>query len=175
MSGRQRRADAGVRGAERDVERSVVLETATRLLFHTVLVFSAWLLVVGHSTPGGGFIAGLVAGLAYTLRYVAGGRLELRHAAPVDPGVPLGLGLAVAAGYAVSGLLVGAPLEGDVLTGTLPVFGEVKLVTSFVFDVGVYLVVVGLALEVLRTFGAEAESAPDDPVSDAPAPEGAGR
>ncbi|OLT14041.1 hypothetical protein BJF78_20285 [Pseudonocardia sp. CNS-139] len=53
--------------------RTLLLETTTRVLFPTVLVFSLYLLFVGHYGPGGGFSAGLVAGLAFVLRYVAGG------------------------------------------------------------------------------------------------------
>ncbi len=57
--------------------RSVVLEVVTRILFHTILVFSVYLLFSGHNEPGGGFAGGLVAGLALVLRYLAGGRYEL--------------------------------------------------------------------------------------------------
>ena len=144
--------------------RSLVLETTVRLVFHTMLLFSVFLLVSGHYDAGGGFIGGLVGGLAPTLRYVAGGRDELREALPVAPGVPLGLGLLVAGGYAASGLVLEAPLTSAKPTAVLPVFGEVTLVTSLVFDVGVYLIVVGLVLAVLRTLGAEAEGAVPDHV-----------
>ena len=137
--------------------RSLVLETTVQLVFHTMLLFSLFLLFSGHYDAGGGFIGGLVGGLAPTLRYVAGGRDALREALPVAPGVPLGLGLLVAAGYACAGLLLEAPLTSAKPSATLPVFGEVTLVTSLVFDVGVYLIVVGLVLVVLRTLGAEAE------------------
>src|SRR4029453_6805177 len=65
--------------------RSVVLEVVTRILFHTILVFSLYLLFSGHNAPGGGFAGGLVAGLALVLRYPAGGREELGEAAPLAP------------------------------------------------------------------------------------------
>jgi multicomponent Na+:H+ antiporter subunit A len=57
-------------GAEHldELRRSVVLETAVRLVFHTVLVFSVYLLFAGHNQPGGGFVGGLVAGAAFVLR-----------------------------------------------------------------------------------------------------------
>ena len=73
----------------------MVLEVVTRLLFHTIVVFSVYLLFTGHNEPGGGFAGGLVAGLALVLRYLAGGRYELGEAAPVDPGLLLGAGLLV--------------------------------------------------------------------------------
>ncbi|MGY1746099.1 Na+/H+ antiporter subunit A [Blastococcus sp. SYSU D00695] len=143
--------------------RSVVLEVVTRVLFHTIMVFSVYLLFSGHNDPGGGFAGGLVAGLALVLRYLAGGRYELGEAAPVAPGVLLGTGLLFAGGTAVGGLLLGAEaLQTAILETTLPVLGDVKLVTSLFFDMGVYLIVVGLVLDVLRSLGAELDRQEDE-------------
>jgi multicomponent Na+:H+ antiporter subunit A len=136
--------------------RSLVLEFVTRMTFHTMLVLSIYLLFAGHNVPGGGFAGGLVAGLAFVVRYLAGGRYELGEAAPVDAGLLLGLGLLLAGGTGVVGLLLGADvLQTTVLSTTLPLLGDIKLVTSLFFDMGVYLVVVGLVLDVLRSLGAE--------------------
>ncbi|MGY1610241.1 Na+/H+ antiporter subunit A [Geodermatophilus sp. SYSU D00700] len=147
--------------------RSVVLEVVTRILFHTIVVFSLYLLFSGHNEPGGGFAGGLVAGLALVLRYLAGGRYELGEAAPVAPGLLLGSGLLFAGGTGVVGLALGAGvLETAILEATVPVLGDVKLVTSLFFDIGVYLIVVGLVLDVLRSLGAELDRQEDeaDPV-----------
>ncbi|SFO11364.1 multisubunit sodium/proton antiporter, MrpA subunit (TC 2.A.63.1)/multisubunit sodium/proton antiporter, MrpB subunit (TC 2.A.63.1) [Geodermatophilus obscurus] len=147
--------------------RSVVLEVVTRLLFHTIMVFSLYLLFSGHNEPGGGFAGGLVAGLALVLRYLAGGRYELGEAAPVAPGLLLGSGLLFAGGTGAVGLALGAgALQTAILEATLPVLGDVKLVTSLFFDIGVYLIVVGLVLDVLRSLGAELDRQEDqeDPV-----------
>jgi multicomponent Na+:H+ antiporter subunit A len=151
--------------------RSVVLEVITRVLFHTILVFSLYLLFSGHNEPGGGFAGGLVAGLALVLRYLAGGRYELGEAAPVDPGLLLGSGLLLAGGTGVAGLVLGAEvLQTAILEVTLPVLGDVKLVTSLFFDMGVYLIVVGLVLDVLRSLGAELDRQEDedDPIEAVP-------
>jgi multicomponent Na+:H+ antiporter subunit A len=143
--------------------RSVVLEVVTRLLFHTILVFSIYLLFSGHNEPGGGFAGGLVAGLALVLRYLAGGRYELGEAAPVAPGLVLGLGLLLAGGTGLGGLIAGGEvLQTAILEFTLPVLGDVKLVTSLFFDTGVYLIVVGLVLDVLRSLGAELDRQEDE-------------
>ncbi|MGY1740379.1 MULTISPECIES: Na+/H+ antiporter subunit A [unclassified Blastococcus] len=143
--------------------RSVVLEVITRVLFHTILVFSVYLLFSGHNEPGGGFAGGLVAGLALVLRYLAGGRYELGEAAPVAPGALLGTGLLFAGGTGVGGLLFGGEvLQTAILEATLPVLGDVKLVTSLFFDMGVYLIVVGLVLDVLRSLGAELDRQDDE-------------
>lgn len=136
--------------------RSVIFEVVVRLLFHTMIVYSAFLLFSGHNQPGGGFAAGLVTGIALAVRYLAGGRYELGEAAPVQPGVLLGTGLFLSAGVGLAALFLGGNvLESWILEFSLPVWGDVKLVTSLFFDVGVYLVVVGLVLDILRSVGAE--------------------
>jgi multicomponent Na+:H+ antiporter subunit A len=152
--------------------RSLVFEVITRLLFHAVLVFSLFLLFAGHNAPGGGFAGGLVAGLALVLRYLAGGRYELGEAAPIDPGRLLGAGLLLAGSTGAVALVLGAQVfETAYLEATLPVLGDVSLATALFFDIGVYLVVVGLVLDVLRSLGAELdrqeeEDDEDDPESE---------
>ncbi|WP_433627640.1 Na+/H+ antiporter subunit A [Nocardia sp. CA-120079] len=140
-------------------ERSMVLQVTTRLVFPTVMVLSVYFFFSGHNAPGGGFAGGLTAGLALTLRYLAGGRYELGEALPVDAGHLLGGGLALAAGTASTSLLLGAPpLSSAIVEVTLPVIGHVKVVTALFFDLGVYLIVVGLVLDVLRSLGARLDS-----------------
>jgi multicomponent Na+:H+ antiporter subunit A len=135
--------------------RSIVFEVVTRLIFHSIVVFSVYLLIAGHNLPGGGFAAGMVAGLALMVRYLAGGRYELAEALPVDAGVIIGTGLFVAAVSGLGPLLVGGEVlqTADVYVD-LPLLGELHLVSSVGFDIGVYLVVMGLVLDLLRTFGA---------------------
>ena len=138
-----------------DRRRSVVFEIVARVVFPVLMVFSIYLTFAGHNLPGGGFAGGLIAGLALMVRYLAGGRAELDSAAPVDAGVVLGSGLVIAALSGVVPALLGynAFQSGifDIPTG---LFGyEVHLVTSLFFDLGVYLVVVGLSLDVLRSLG----------------------
>ncbi|WP_194826987.1 Na+/H+ antiporter subunit A [Nocardia sp. XZ_19_231] len=136
-------------------DRSMVLQITTRLVFPTIMVLSVYFFFSGHNAPGGGFAGGLVAGLALTLRYLAGGRYELGEALPVDAGHLLGAGLALAAGTATASLLLGAPpLSSAIIEVTLPLLGHIKLVTALFFDLGVYLVIVGLVLDVLRSLGA---------------------
>jgi multicomponent Na+:H+ antiporter subunit A len=138
--------------------RSPILEVITRLVFHTIVLFSIYLLFAGHNAPGGGFAGGLVVGLALVLRYLAGGRYELDAAAPVDAGAVMGTGLFVALGTGVTAMVLGGEvLQSALLDRHLPVLGHVHFVTSMIFDVGVYLVVIGVVLNILRSLGAEVD------------------
>ena len=150
--------------------RSIIFEVVTRLIFHSMIVFSIYLLLAGHNLPGGGFAGGLTAGLALTIRYLAGGRFELREATPVGAGTLLGIGLATAAVTGIVPLLLGGQVfQSAIVELWLPVFGDVKFVTSTIFDIGVYIVVVGLALDVLRSLGAEIDEHFEEQPAEAPA------
>jgi multicomponent Na+:H+ antiporter subunit A len=152
---------AGLRLAPEN--RSILLEVAVRLLFHAVIVLSVFVLFVGHNLPGGGFAGGLVAGLALAGRYLVGGRFELGAAAPIDAGRLLGAGLLLAAGTAAAPLIFGAhALTSTWFEATVPVLGHLEFTTSTVFDMGVYLVVVGMVLDVLRSLGAEVDRQQED-------------
>lgn len=138
--------------------RSILLEVIVRILFHTIIVVSIYLLFAGHNSPGGGFAGGLVAGMALVMRYIAGGRWELGAATPTDAGRLLGAGLIVAVGTAVVPLFFGlSPLTSSFWEWEIPLIGHVEFVTSTIFDIGVYLVVIGLVLDVLRSLGAEVD------------------
>ncbi|WP_104193314.1 Na+/H+ antiporter subunit A [Cryobacterium sp. Y82] len=157
--------------------RSILIEVLVRLLFHPAMIVSIYLLFAGHNLPGGGFAGGLLAGLALVARYLAGGRYELSEAAPIDPGKLLGLGVILAVGMAVVSLFSdGIPLESAYFTATVPVLGDLSFGTSTIFDIGVYLVVIGLTYDILRSLGSEIDrQSENDEIGPRPdtAPEGA--
>ena len=137
--------------------RSILLEVLVRFLFHPAMVVSVYLLLVGHNAPGGGFAGGLLAGLALVFRYLAGGRYELAEAAPIDAGKLLGGGILLAAGTAASSLLFGMQvLESTWLEHDFGPF-HISAGTSTLFDIGVYLVVLGVVLDILRSLGAQVD------------------
>lgn len=139
--------------------RSLILETSLEALFHTALLFSLFLLFAGHNAPGGGFVGGLVAGAAFVLRFADGGVAEVRRVAPLSPQALLGAGMALAVVTGTSSWVTGGQfLESAKLAVELPVLGTVKTTSSLPFDVGVYLVVIGLVLAVLGTLGGETET-----------------
>ncbi|WP_445398466.1 Na+/H+ antiporter subunit A [Streptomyces sp. LE64] len=137
--------------------RSVVFEVVARLVFHPVLVLSVYLLLCAENLPGGGFVGGLVAGLAMMARYLAGGRHELADAAPGHPGLLTGLGLLLSAVVGILGLVEGAVLHPLTYETHLPVFGHVHVGTPVLFDTGVYLLVLGVVLDIVRALGARVD------------------
>ncbi|MFE1844870.1 Na+/H+ antiporter subunit A [Streptomyces sp. NPDC059515] len=160
-------------------ERSLLLEVVTRLVFPSILVLSLFLLFSGHYGPGGGFAGGLVASQAFVLRYLAGGRADLRAAVRAPASAVAGSGLLLAAVAGTVPLLFGGTLlESTVVTLHPPVLGTVKFATSVFFDIGVYLLVVGVVLKLLSALGvslgrdmAEADGA--GPADDGATAEGA--
>lgn len=136
------------------MRRSIIVDTTARLVFHSALVFSVYLLAAGHNQPGGGFIGGLVAGAALAVQYVAGGIDDVRARMRLRPWTVLGAGLILAAATAAIPLLIGgAVLEGDYLELTLPLLGTAKITSALAFDTGVYLVVAGLVAMIFEAFG----------------------
>ena len=122
---------------------TLILREATRLLVALILVFSVFLLLRGHDQSGGGFVGGLVASIAFSLHAFVSGPAAVRRMLRADPGgiAAAGLATAIASGL-VGPVAAGAPF----LTGWWWTVGGVKVGTPIVFDVGVYLVVVGVVL-----------------------------
>ncbi|MBT8212664.1 MAG: hypothetical protein KJN71_05930 [Acidimicrobiia bacterium] len=143
------------------IKSSPLIETGSRTMVPTLVVVSLFLLVVGHDSPGGGFVGGLLAGSALLVVFVAAGRPAVEAILPVRSDTILGLGLATAVFTALGGMVFGsALLDAGKLTLDLGWLGKLSVGSSLLFDVGVYLIVVGLvATVILRLGGAEQESA----------------
>lgn len=138
----------------------MLLDRSVRVIFHALQLGSIYLLFAGHNQPGGGFVGGLVAGSAVSLRYVAGGMAEVRMVSRFRPWTILGSGLLLSAVTACVPLLLGGDvLESAYRTVSAPLVGKISLSSALPFDVGVYLLVVGLVLMVFEAFG-------DEPVRD---------
>jgi multicomponent Na+:H+ antiporter subunit B len=133
---------------------SLILRTAARLLLVLLLVLSVFLLLRGHNEPGGGFIGGLVAAGGVAIYQLACGVTRARRLVRLEPRALAGVGLltAIAAGAAamVSGQ---AFLTGLWAAEALPGVG--KLGTPLLFDLGVFLLVLGSVLTVLFTLDEE--------------------
>lgn len=133
---------------------SPILRSGTRFLVPLMLLFSLFLLVRGHNEPGGGFVGGLVAATAIALVLLSEGLGEARRLLRVDPLALVAAGLLVALASGVPPLLRGWPyMTGLWLTVPLPVVGKVG--SPVIFDVGVYLVVLGIVLAILFALAEE--------------------
>ena len=140
---------------------SPILDGAVSMLFHTILMASLVLLVVGHDRPGGGFVGGLVAGAAFILVYLAGGTPLVRRAEPAAPELFLGAGITLAAATGALAWVTGGEfLEAILATVDVPGVGPVGLSSVLLFDIGVYLVVVGLVTALLHSAGHEETVSP---------------
>ena len=127
---------------------SMILSTATRYLLPLLLLFSVFLLLRGHNEPGGGFIGGLVAAAGLALHSIAYGVAMARRLLGIDSRAVIGLGLAVAAVSGLFGLAAGQPfMTGLWSEGTVSVLGHVG--SPLLFDVGVYMVVIGVVLTIV--------------------------
>ena len=140
---------------------SLILATATRFLFPLLLQFSVFLLIRGHNAPGGGFAGGLVAAAAYALYAIATDTPATRRALRFEPRALIGSGLLLALFSGLPGIIYGQPYLTSVW-GYLkvPEAFSIKIGTPLFFDIGVYLVVLGVTLMIILPMEKEAEESP---------------
>ena len=125
------------------IMNTMILRETTRRLVPLILVFSVFLLLRGHEQPGGGFVGGLVASIAFSLYAFVFGPQAARGILRADPRAvgAVGLAVAIASGF-VGSIRDAAPF----LTGQWGTLAGLKIGTPVMFDVGVYLVVIGVVL-----------------------------
>ena len=131
--------------------RSSILQTATRLLMPLLLLFALFLLLRGHNEPGGGFVGGLVVAASFVLYANAYGVDAGRRALLVDPATLLGGGLLVALVSGVPAALLGRPFMTALWTKVGVGSAVYDVGTPLVFDVGVFLAVIGVVLTIIFT------------------------
>ena len=128
--------------------RSVILTAGARLLVALLLVFSVFMLLRGHNVPGGGFIGGLIGAVGFVVYAIACGTSEAREALRLPPEriAIVGLGIALFSGF------MAMVMQEDPFTGQWLFIGATEtdkglpLSSVRVFDIGVYLVVMGAIL-----------------------------
>ncbi|MBN9652944.1 Na(+)/H(+) antiporter subunit B [Halobacillus litoralis] len=130
----------------------IILRTTTTLIAFILLGFSVYLFFAGHNAPGGGFIGGLMTAAAIILMYMAYGSKAMEKILPINFRFLIPVGLMVAAATGIGGMVFDAPF----LTQTfayfqLPILGKTELATALLFDLGVYLAVVGVTMTIILT------------------------
>jgi len=130
---------------------SLMLRVAARFILPFALAVGAYVFWRGHNLPGGGFVAGLVTAAALVLQYMALGQVQADRLLGGDPArlftrvVAAGLGVAAITG--IGAFFFGRPfLTSAHASPTLPLLGEAGLATAALFDLGVYLTVVGATM-----------------------------
>jgi multisubunit Na+/H+ antiporter MnhB subunit len=135
---------------------SLILHTATRGLVVLLFLVSVVLFLRGHNEPGGGFIGGLVASAAVALALLAFGAERVRRAVRFHPRHLMGVGLALALVSGLFALFAAAPvMTGLWVEVPLGAAGPLKLGTPLLFDLGVFLTVIGFTLTIVRTLEEE--------------------
>lgn len=130
----------------------VLQQTLITVAAYFILAFSFYLFFAGHNDPGGGFIGGLMAACAFILIYIVFDRKKAQEAIKISfvPIIAIGLLLTIAVGFI--GILFGqAYLEQFFDYFSFPFFGKVELTTALPFDLGIFFVVLAMAMVVTLT------------------------
>ncbi|MDF2854988.1 MAG: monovalent cation/H+ antiporter subunit [Neobacillus sp.] len=136
------------------MKNDLILQTITKFVVLIILLFSVSIFFGGHYSPGGGFVGGLMTAGAIVLLLLA---FDIKTVAKL---IPINYISVVAAGLLIASLTVMGALFFDVPVMThaykyfdLPILGHTSLHTAVVFDLGVYLVVVGVTMTIIQTIG----------------------
>lgn len=135
---------------------TIILKSASNYLLPVLLLFSIFILLRGHYLPGGGFVGGLVAAIAFVLDAFSNGLDKTKLILKFHPGFLMPLGLMVAFLSGISPIILSdLPLmTGIWAKDPIPVIGAIG--SALFFDLGVYLVVVGASLTIIFTISESA-------------------
>ncbi|RFC54022.1 Na+/H+ antiporter subunit B [Brumimicrobium aurantiacum] len=131
--------------------KSLILKTVSTTLLPLLILFSVFVLLRGHYLPGGGFIGGLIAAIAFILHAFANGLDQTRKLIRIHPGflIPVGLAIAILSALAPV-IFTGDPaMTGLWYEKDIAILG--KIGSALFFDTGVYLVVIGVCLTIIFT------------------------
>jgi multicomponent K+:H+ antiporter subunit A len=139
-------------------QQPLLLRVAASVVLPVALVFTLYIFMRGHNLPGGGFIAGLITAVALVLQFMSMGQAKAENLLRGQGGRRfvkwIGSGLGIAGLTGVGAFLWGRPF----LTSAhghphVPVLGDLPLASAALFDLGVYLTVVGATLLTISVLG----------------------
>lgn len=129
---------------------NLVLRSTASLIIFILFGFAIYLLMAGHNSPGGGFVGGLATTAAILLMYMAYGEKAVKKILPINYIVLIPIGLLFALGTGFGALIFSNDfLTHEMLSLHMPFFGEVELGSAMLFDIGVYLTVVGTTMTII--------------------------
>ncbi|ANU19015.1 Na(+)/H(+) antiporter subunit B [Planococcus plakortidis] len=132
----------------------VMLQTATKVVTFIILMFAVHIFFAGHYTPGGGFVGGLLTASAIVLLMLAFDIPTIKKILPINYVVLTAVGLLIAIATASASIIFDVPFFTHAYDYfNLPLFGKTSLHSAMLFDLGVYLVVVGVTMTIIQTIG----------------------
>jgi len=139
----------------------MLLASISQSLLPLALLVSFYIFLRGHNLPGGGFIAGLVTAVAFILQYIAHGSNWIAERITINYRKIIAAGIAIALFTGVGSWFFGRPFMTTWFEYfDIPFIGEIELASALVFDIGVYITVVGSTLMILASLG---QLTADDP------------
>ncbi len=131
---------------------NLILQTVAKVVIFIIMTFAIFLFISGHNSPGGGFVGGLTTAAAFVLLYLAYDVKTVYEGVPIDFKTLSFVGVFIAVATGAGSLAVGEPfLSQSFGPYNLPLLGETELTTALLFDTGVALAVLGMALTIIDT------------------------
>ena len=133
---------------------NLILQFTAKIVFFIILFFAVHIFFAGHYTPGGGFVGGLLAASAILLLVIAFDLKTVKQLLPINFVYVIGLGLMIALLTATFPMTQNKPFFTHFFSYfNLPLIGKTSLHTAALFDLGVFLVVVGVTMTIIQTIG----------------------
>lgn len=132
---------------------SPILSAVSKYVFILVNILALYIFFKGHNEPGGGFIAGVASAISFILLGLTLGFKQAKEIIGIDPIKLAVMGVSVAYATAVSPIFFGYPfLYHKMIHLHVPILGDYHIGTPFLFDLGVYLAVVGVIVKMIFVF-----------------------
>ncbi|MCP1145670.1 Na(+)/H(+) antiporter subunit B [Lysinibacillus endophyticus] len=132
----------------------VILQFTAKIVFFMIFFYAVHIFFAGHYTPGGGFVGGLVTASAIVLLIIAFDIKTVQSIIPINYIYLVAVGLIIAGATAAFSMFMGKPFFTHYFDYFyLPLLGKTSLHTAALFDLGVYLVVVGVTMTIIQTIG----------------------